>query len=76
MKTLNVVTVSLILTMLSMSAVNFASQKNEGRIGRGGSQLGRFQPWSPGWIRPESRLAKVSKGDSFHVEPVRNPSTL
>jgi hypothetical protein len=76
MKTLNVVTVSLIVSMLSMAAVNFSSKEDGHRVGRGGSQLGRFQPWSPGWIRPESRIAVSAKPAGFHVEPVRNPSTL
>ncbi len=78
MKTVNLVTVSMILTMLSIASVNFANNDGEKTYGRGSSQLSRFQPWSPGWVRPNASAtsARASDKELFRVEPVRSPSTI
>ena len=75
MKTVNLVTVSMILTMLSIASVNFANNDGKKTYGRGSSQLSRFQPWSPGWVRPNAS-ARASDKELFRVEPVRSPSTI
>ncbi len=52
MKNANIVTLSLILSVLFVAGIK--SVENNQKQAQNGcqAQLGRYQPWGPGWIRP------------------------